>query len=101
MYTKDELVIKHEHRIRDTILYLVDRFGWPLFYLELSNLVEIQKDLMNNEPNLRPILDKWISRSDIATTLYCHVTDFSNEWVERTFDQATDLSEFDHKRNLL
>lgn len=90
-----ELGIKREDRIRDTILYLVDRVAWPSFYLELSKSIEIWNELMNNEENLRPILDKWISRDDIITTLCCHVIDFSNEQVESTFDQATDVLDSD------
>lgn len=96
-----ELCIKHEDRIRYTILYLVDRIGWPSFNLELSKLIEIWNEMLNNEASLRPILDKWSSREDIITTLCCHVIIFSNEQVERTFDKVNDLSEFDKKRNIL
>ena len=74
-----ELGIKHEDRIKDTILYLEDRVGWPSFYLELSKSIEIWNELMNNEATLRLILDRWISRDDIITTLCCHVIYFSNE----------------------
>ena len=33
-----ELGMKHEDKIKDTILDLVERVGWPSFYLEFSKL---------------------------------------------------------------
>ena len=71
-----ELGIKHENRIRDIILYLVDKIGWPLFYLQLSKLIEMWNEMIINEATLRPILNKWISRNDTITTFCFHIIDF-------------------------
>ena len=60
-------------------------------------LVDIWKELENNDAILREILNKWISREDNITALCFIVTDK----IERTYDQESDLLNFDLKRDTL
>ena len=52
--------INFEDKMRDTIMYLIDRVEWSTFYIELSKFVEIIKNLKENEAIVRTILARWI-----------------------------------------
>ena len=56
------LTIKFEDKIRDTILYLIDKIEWPTFHGELSKVVSILSELRNNQTIVRQIFDKWERR---------------------------------------
>ena len=36
-----ELGVQYENKLRDFIMYLVDKIGWPVFYEQLSKLINI------------------------------------------------------------
>ena len=47
------LTIKFKDKLRDNILYLIDRIEWPMFYEELSKVVNILSELRSNQTTLR------------------------------------------------
>ena len=95
-----ELGVQYENKIRDTIMYLVDRVGWPTFYLQLSKLIDVQNELTNNEATLRPITNKWISK-DSDVTILCSIISLSCELIDKTFDLTNSLFDFYNMRNML
>ena len=52
--------INFGNKLRDTINYLLDRVDWPSFYTEVNKFADILKALRDNEPKVKPILDKWV-----------------------------------------
>ena len=75
-YTHDELkeemnklkavqvrvAINFENKLKDTVMYLIDRVEWPTFYIEISKFANILKKLKDKESAVRAILDRWIGR---------------------------------------
>lgn len=51
-------------------MYLVDKIGWPIFYEQLSRLMNIWNELKINEVSLNLIVNKWDNR-DRDVTLLC------------------------------
>ena len=62
-----ELNVQYEDKIKNTIKYLIDKIAWPTFYEQLSKLMDIWKELKNNEVTLKPIVNKWNNRDRDAT----------------------------------
>ena len=56
------MTIKFEDKLRDTILYLINRIEWPTFYEEISKVVSILSELRKNQTDIRKILDRWVKR---------------------------------------
>ena len=70
-------------KLRNTIMYLVDRVGWPAFYEKLSKVMDIWNELKNNEDILKAIVKKWNNRDSDVTILCCSVISLSCEQVEK------------------
>ena len=51
-----------ENKLRDTIMYMIDKVEWPTFYIELSKFSDLLEKIKNNEATVRTILDRWIRR---------------------------------------
>ena len=79
----------------------MDRINWALFYFEMSKLVDIWKGLENNDVTLRQILRKWISREDGITALCFTIIDKIDNQIEKTYDQASNLLNFNLERDML
>ena len=54
-------------------MYLIDRVGWPTFYIKLSKFVDLLQKLKNNEVAVRTILDRWIKRDQELSILCIEV----------------------------
>ena len=46
-------------------------------------------------------MNKWIIREDDITTLCFTIIDKTNDQIEKTYDQASDLLSFDQNRDML
>ena len=57
-----KVAINFENKLRDIVMYLVDRVEWPTFYLELSKFADVLKKLRDDELVVRVILDRWKKR---------------------------------------
>ena len=64
------VAINFEGKLRDTIVYLIDRVEWKTYYIELSKLSDILKRLKENETTIREILDRWI-RQEQELSILC------------------------------
>ena len=75
------------NKLRDTINYLLDRVDWPSFYIEVNKFTDILKGLRDNEPRVRPILDRWVRREQELTVLCTEVVGLpSVSRIEEVFD---------------
>lgn len=59
------------------------------------------KEFDSNEITLKYILNIWISKEDDITTLCVSIIDKFDDQIEKTYDQASDLLNFDQKRDML
>ena len=64
-----ELNNQYEEKLRQAILYLVDKIEWPTFYDQLARIIDIWDEIKRDEDNLRPIVQKWSER--IMILLLC------------------------------
>ena len=94
--------MKFENKLRDTIMYLIDRIDWPNFYTKLSKFASILNNLREDEATVREILDKSIKREYKLVVLCIEVIDlpFSSR-IEDVFDMSLDLVHFDIEREIL
>ena len=60
--TQIKVAINFENKLRDIVMYLIDRVDWPTFYIDISKFSDILKKLRDNELAIRKILDRWIKR---------------------------------------
>ena len=75
------------NKLRDTINYLLDRVDWPSFYIEVNKFANILKGLRDNEPKVRPILDRWVRREHELTVLCTEVVSLpSVSKIDEVFD---------------
>ena len=51
-----------------------------------------------SEETLKPIVNKWTKRRRKVTLLSYSVIEFAHDHIEKTYDVANDLLEFDDKR---
>ena len=79
--------ILYEDKIRNKIMYLVDKIGWPTFYEKLLKLMNIWNELKNNEASLKPIV-----KNGIIGTWMSSVISLSCEQIGKTFDMTNELS---------
>ena len=81
------VAISFEHKLRDTIMYLIDRVNWPTFYIEIAKFSNILKRLNVNEPIVRTILHRWIKREHELIVLCTEVVGLpSVSRIEEVFD---------------
>ena len=46
--TQINVALNFENKLRDTIMYLIDKVEWPTFYIEVSKFADIfKKGIMN------------------------------------------------------
>lgn len=53
-----ELDIQYENRLRKSIIYLVNRISWPIFYEQLEKILHIWDELKGSDDSLKPIVNK-------------------------------------------
>ena len=51
-----ELNNQYEEKLRQAVMYLVDRIEWPTFYDQLARIVPIWDEIKGDEDKLRPIV---------------------------------------------
>ena len=76
--TQVGVAINFENKLRDTLMYLIDRVEWPTFYIELSKFVDLLQNLRNNEVTIIVILDRWIKREQELSILSTKVVGLPN-----------------------
>ena len=94
-----ELVNRHEEKLRQGIMYLIDRIEWPTFYDQLSEISAIRDELRHNEATFRPIVQKWIERSSDITAMCISIIHLAYHQIEGIFDLLNKLQNFDDKRD--
>ena len=60
--TQIKVAIYFENKLKDTVMYLIDRVDWPTFYTEISKFADIFKKLRDDESKIRIVLDRWNRR---------------------------------------
>ena len=93
-----KLNTQYEDRLRMTLMHLVDKIKWPLFFDQLIKVISIWEELKAHDETLKPIVSKWGKREKEITLLCCLVIESSHDHIERLFDVASDLSDFDNRR---
>ena len=89
------VAINFENKLRDTVMYLIDRVDWLTFYTEISKFADILKKLRDDESTIRTILDRWIRREQDLNILCTEVVGFPVvSRIEEVFDQVLDLLQF-------
>ena len=51
-----ELNNYYEDKIRQGIMYLIDRIEWPTFFDQLARIAEIRDELNRDEDRLKPVV---------------------------------------------
>ena len=90
--------VQYEDKLRKALMYLVDKIEWPVFYEKLARLVSIWEEMKAHEETLKPIVNKWGKRRKEITFLCYSIKRSSHDHIEKTFDVANDLSDFDDRR---
>ena len=54
-----ELNNRYEEKLRQGIMYMVDRIVWPSFFDSLENIAAIRDELKKNEDKFRPLTQKF------------------------------------------
>ena len=81
-------------------MYLENKIEWPLFYDQLTRVINIWDEIKENDEALKPIVNKWGKRKRRKEmTFLCYsVIRSSHDQIEKTYDIVNDLPEFDNKR---
>ena len=95
-----ELNVQYEDKLRKALMYLAEKIEWPLFYDQLARVVNIWEELKTNEEVLKLITNKWgkKKRRKEVTFLCFPVIMSSHDQIEKIYDIATELPDFDEKR---
>ena len=90
--------MQYEDKLRKALMYLADKIEWPLFFDQLVKVIDIWEELKTHDDTLKPIVNKW-GRREKEITLLCYlVINSSHDHVEKLYDIANDLSDFDNRR---
>ena len=92
-----ELNNQYEEKLRQAILYLVDKIEWPTFYDQLARIIDIWDEIKRDEDNLRPIVQKWSERNNDITIMCISVIQLPCHQIEKIFDILSNLKDFDEK----
>ena len=85
--TQIKVAINFENKLRDIVMYLIDKVEWPNFYLELSKFANILKKLKDDEPTINAILNRWAKREQELSILCIEVVGLSEvSKIENVFD---------------
>ena len=79
-------------------MYLVDKIEWPLFYDQLSKVINIWEEMQASDEALKPIVNKWSKKKKEVIFLYYSVIKFLHEHIEKIYDITNDLPKFDDRR---
>ena len=69
-----------------------------MFYDKLTKVINIWEEIKVSDETLKPIVNKWSKRRNDVTFLCYFVIKISHDQIEKTYDIATNLVEFDNKR---
>ena len=92
-----ELVNQHEEKLRQGIMYLIDRIEWPTFFDQLLKISTIRDELKQNKAIFRPIVQKWTERSVDITAMCISIIHLKYHQIEGIFDLLNKLQDFDDK----
>ena len=87
-----ELNVQYEDKLTNSLMYLVDKIEWPLFYEQLEKTVNIWEETKENEEALKPIVNKWSKRRKEVNILCYSIIKLSHENIEKTYDVANHFS---------
>lgn len=90
--------MQYEDKLRNALMYLVDKIEWPLFYDQLVKVINIWEGIRESDEILKPIVNKWSKRRKEVTLLCYFAIISSHDHIEKAYDVANDLLEFDDKR---
>ena len=80
------------------LMHLIDKIEWPLFFGQLARVISIWEELKTHDETLKPIVSKWGKREKEVTLLCYSVIISSHDHIEKLYDIANDLSDFDNRR---
>ena len=93
-----ELNMQYEDKLKKALMYLMDKIEQPLFFDQLARVISIWEELKTHDETLKPIVSKQEKREKEVTHLCYLVIMSSHDHIEKLYDIANDLSNFDNKR---
>lgn len=93
-----ELNVQYKDNLRKSLMYVVNKIEWPLFYDQLAKVISMWDEIKESDEALRPVVNKWIKRKREMTLLCYSVIRSSHDQIEITYDLAHDLIDFDDRR---
>ena len=95
-----ELQNQYEGKLRQGIMYMIDRIEWPAFFDLLENLIIIRDELKGNEDKFIPLVQRWTKRSKDITNMCISVIQPTCHQVDKIFELLNKMQGFDDKQNL-
>ena len=94
-----ELQDQYEDKLRQGIMYMIDRIEWPAFFDLLERLIIIRDELKGNEDKFIPLVQRWKKRSKDITDMCISVIQPTCCQVDKIFDLLNKLQGFDDKQD--
>lgn len=92
-----ELNNQYEEKLRQVVMFLVDRIEQPKFYDQLGIIVATWDEINGDEDKLRSNLQKWSDRNNDITIMCIYVFQLPRHQIEKIFELLNRLEDLDNK----